>query len=109
MSETGLFRLLPRVIDVGSLAGSEEPFVYESTGHCDLYITLSHCWGNVTSLRTALKNIDEHRIRIPPEALSQIMIDAVSVTRYLILDTSGSIQFASYKTRIRIGLSKRKI
>lgn len=83
MSETGLFRLPSRVIDVGPPDGSEEPFVYESTGHCDLYITLSHRWGNATSLRTTLKNIDEHRIRIPTEALSQIMIDAIAVTRYL--------------------------
>lgn len=83
MSETGLFRLPSRVIDVGPPDGSEEPFLYESIGHCDLYLTLSHRWGNSASLRTTLKNIDEHRIRIPSEALSQVMIDAISVTRYL--------------------------
>ncbi|OCK78122.1 HET-domain-containing protein, partial [Lepidopterella palustris CBS 459.81] len=72
-----------RVISVGSLDGSANPFLFETEGRKGQYLTLSHRWGNAGIIKTTITNIAEHRKQIQLDSLSQTFQDAICFTRKL--------------------------
>lgn len=61
------------------------------------YATLSHCWGEMTFVTLSSNNIGLFQTQIPPEALSQTVMDAVEIARrlgfsYIWIDTLCIIQ-----------------
>lgn len=72
-----------RVLDVGSLVGSQDPFLSVGTGRLGRYVTLSYRWGEVNTFVTTSKNIDEYRRRVSPHVLPKTLQDAIHVTREL--------------------------
>ena len=87
-------RPLPtRLIDVGSSSIK----LCETRGKDGQYVTLSHCWGGVTTLMTIQENLEEHFRAIPHEKLPKTFRDAVTITRalgfvYLWIDSLCIIQ-----------------
>lgn len=94
--------LLPtRVIDVGPLDGSHEPFLLVSlNGQRGRYVALSHCWGADTGngpLRTTRLSLASHQNEISMATLPWTFSDTVSVVRklgvrYLWIDSLCIIQ-----------------
>jgi hypothetical protein len=79
-----------RVIDVGPVDGSQEPYLFEESlyqntfpGEQRKYVALSHCWGSKPWFRTTADTIDERRSRISMPDLPKTFRDAVTVTRQL--------------------------
>jgi hypothetical protein len=48
-----------------------------------LYLTLSHCWGNIEILKLRRSNIQDFEVEIPEQELCQTFKDAVFITRAL--------------------------
>ncbi|RFU33738.1 hypothetical protein B7463_g2592, partial [Scytalidium lignicola] len=90
--------LLPhRVIDVGSLDNSAEPYLLETSDQTGKYLTLSHCWGGASSIKTTTENIQQYYTEIRLQDLPRTFRDAVYVTRklgyrYLWIDSLCIIQ-----------------
>jgi hypothetical protein len=87
-----------RVIDVGTIDSVAEPCLLE-TSSCQVgkYMTLSHCWGGGTPIKTTSQNIQHHRVEIRLADLPRTFRDAVQVTRkigcrYLWIDSLRIIQ-----------------
>ncbi|KUJ09653.1 HET-domain-containing protein [Mollisia scopiformis] len=72
-----------RVIDVGPLAGSQEPKLYCSKDIRGSYIALSHCWGGPVSPLLKMANIEAFQSSIPFLDLPANFRDAITVTRQL--------------------------
>lgn len=71
-----------RLLDVGS--DSDSPRLHEtSTGQKDVYIALSHCWGQDNPLRTLTSNLEQMKSGIDIEDLNDIFKDAITATRNL--------------------------
>ncbi|KAF2787707.1 HET-domain-containing protein [Melanomma pulvis-pyrius CBS 109.77] len=66
-TEEGQARVIPR-IDI------QEPIEYA---------TLSHCWGEMNFLTLTKSNLETFQVRIPQEALSQTLKDAIEIARHL--------------------------
>lgn len=87
-----------RVIDVGPIDGTAELRLLEtSPGQVGKYMTLSHCWGGGTPIKTTSKNIQHHLVEIRLADLPRTFRDAVQVTRkfgcrYLWIDSLCIIQ-----------------
>ncbi len=87
-----------RVIDVGAIGSMAEPCLLEtSSGQVGKYMTLSHCWGGGTPIKTTSKNIQYHRVEIKFADLPRTFHDAVQITRkfgckYLWIDSLCIIQ-----------------
>jgi hypothetical protein len=76
--------LLPsRVIDVGPPDGSQESFLYSNREHRDLYLTLSHRWGDYDAVKTKLSNLRDRSTSMPMNTLPKVFHDAVVTTRKL--------------------------
>jgi hypothetical protein len=85
------------VINVGSSDGSRPPFLQDSSGEVDEWVTLSHRWGTVQPLRTTLKTLASHQAALPMETLPRLFQDAIFITRkmkhqYLWIDSLCIIQ-----------------
>ncbi|KAE9368034.1 HET-domain-containing protein, partial [Stipitochalara longipes BDJ] len=97
-SPTGDPSLPHRVIDVGSIDGPAEPYLLETSyGQVGNYMTLSHCWGGGTPVKTTSKNIQHHRVEVKLADLPRTFRDAVQVARklscrYLWIDSLCIIQ-----------------
>lgn len=82
--EGGHRKPLPtRVIDVGSLDGSEVPFLFSTNGHFGQWVTLSHCWGGMEPLKTTLETLKKHEESLSMGSLPSLFRDAVLITRRL--------------------------
>jgi len=86
-----------RVIDVGSPEGLFEPRLLETSGKTGKYLTLSHCWGGESHIKTTTENISTHCTEIKIANLPRTFAEAVSVTRklgirYLWIDSLCIIQ-----------------
>lgn len=87
-----------RVLDVGSIDSQAEPYLLEtSSGQVGKYLTLSHCWGGGTPVKTTSKNIQDHRVEVKLAELPRTFRDAVHVARkfscrYLWIDSLCIIQ-----------------
>jgi hypothetical protein len=86
-----------RVIDVGTLEGKEEPFLYVSNSQTSRYIALSHCWGTKPMLKTTIETLQARLSRIPISSLPRTLRDAVVIcrklgVRYLWIDSLCIIQ-----------------
>lgn len=76
--------MLPtRVINVGSENGTQDPFLYESAGEHERYITLSYCWGRQKSFSTTRDTILERKRGIAWSCLPKTFQDAVVIVRKL--------------------------
>lgn len=78
--------ILPkRVVDVGPLDGSQEPYLFipSSRSHRANYVALSHCWGPHQIITTTKDTITAYQHRIKWAKLSKTFQDAVDVTRKL--------------------------
>ncbi|KAH8687932.1 heterokaryon incompatibility protein-domain-containing protein [Tricladium varicosporioides] len=98
-SATGDPPLPRRVIDVGSIEGDDltEPYLLETFGQRGKYLTLSHCWGGGSPIKTTKENIERHWNEIKLANLPRTFRDAVHVTRklgykYLWIDSLCIIQ-----------------
>lgn len=91
-------RLLPsRVIDVGSISGINDPFLFISDGKRGSWVTLSHCWGGELPISTTSDTIKCRQKAIRMEELPPTFQDAVILTRrlgfqYLWIDSLCIIQ-----------------
>ena len=47
------------------------------------YASLSHVWANSTPLRTTRENIDRHRDHVPPQELSEVLIQTIYLAYHL--------------------------
>jgi hypothetical protein len=72
-----------RVIDCGPADGSRNLFLHSSSGQHAHYVTLSHRWGDYTTIKTTLHNLEERSKTIPMELLPPTFQDAVKITRKL--------------------------
>jgi hypothetical protein len=86
-----------RVIDVGPPDGLTEPYLLETSGQTASYLTLSHCWGGETPIRTTIENVQRHRTEIKVADMPRTFRDAVIITRklrcrYLWIDSLCIIQ-----------------
>jgi len=86
-----------RVINVGPPDGCSEPFLYESRHESALYITLSHCWGDLPPLTTTTTTLAQRKQTILLEELPKTFQDAVIITRrfnvrYLWIDSLCILQ-----------------
>lgn len=70
-----------RVVDVG-LSGETVKLV-ETRGAKDNYVCLSHCWGLAQIITTTKANIEDHKVDIAWEKLSNTFRDAITFTRAL--------------------------
>lgn len=57
--------------------------LYESCGEAEEYVTLSHCWGNIQTVKTTQLNFKDHLRGIDWSALSPTFKDAITLTRRL--------------------------
>ena len=48
-----------------------------------LYMTLSHCWGKLEIFKLTTKNIDDLKVSIPTDKLTETFRNAIEVTRKL--------------------------
>ena len=90
-------KLPTRVLDVGPPDGSEDPYLYITSGQVARYIALSHCWGRSPMLTTEIDTISERQQKIPLSQMPQSFRDAVITTRafairYLWIDALCIIQ-----------------
>ncbi|KAH7150250.1 heterokaryon incompatibility protein-domain-containing protein, partial [Dactylonectria estremocensis] len=90
-----------RIIDVGPCDGSMEPRLkihsQEETDDSMEWVTLSHCWGGESPLRTTTDTIEQRLRGIPMDTLPRTFADAVIITRnlgyqYLWIDSLCIIQ-----------------
>lgn len=86
--DTGESILPTRVIDVGSMDGSIDPFILETKGSLQKpargrWVALSHCWGGDIPEKTTSKNIFTRLKALPLQQLPQTFVDAIIVTRRL--------------------------
>ena len=86
-----------RVIDVGPIDGSREPYLLCDSGIFRQYVTLSHCWGNAVTIQTTTETLPAHKDQIPLDKLTKTFRDAVMITRnlgfsYLWIDSLCIIQ-----------------
>ena len=74
-----------RLIDVGDSVHSDLLRLCESADILPgcLYISLSHCWGELELFKLKIGNLESLKNRVPPEKLSQTFLDAIEVTRRL--------------------------
>ena len=96
----GLCPLPTRVIDVGSLDGKRSPFLYETGHRLGTYVTLSHCWGNTSTLTTTAITLEDRKSGIELSKVSRTFRDAIRVTQklglqYLWIDALCIIQDSS--------------
>ena len=94
-----------RVIDVGGLDESREPYLLDTRDQHipekeQRYVALSHCWGTAQIITTKLSTISDRHSGIPMATLPQTFQDAVIVTRrlalrYLWIDSLCIIQDSS--------------
>lgn len=88
--------ILPtRVIDVG--AQGQDPRLVDGSGQRSHYATLSHCWGNVPTIKTEIESLRLRQESIPLETLPKTFREAVQVCRkldipYLWIDSLCIIQ-----------------
>jgi len=86
-ADNGGIPLLPtRVIDVGPKDGSQNPFLFVSSGQAGRYIALSHCWGTNAGTKppvTEQATISSHQTGIPMSDLPKTFSEAVIVVREL--------------------------
>lgn len=73
-----------RLLNVGSLDGTSEPFLFEPA-QTSPYVCLSYCWGTYTGdvIKTTRSNLDSHYQCIPAELLPRTIYDAVILCRGL--------------------------
>lgn len=76
-------KLPTRVIAVGPVDGSIQPYLYESGGRLGEWVTLSHCWGNAYPITLTMANLGEHKAQMLMESLPPLFQDAVTITRAL--------------------------
>jgi hypothetical protein len=76
-------RLPTRVLDIGSVDGSEEPYLLETHGMHGCYIALSHCWGGQVPLTTTFGTISQRKQCISLPSLPKTFRDAVLISRKL--------------------------
>jgi hypothetical protein len=77
-------RLPTRVLDVGTIDGLEEPYLFESNGKRGTYITLSHRWGIMSKqFRTTKANLNDHQTQISLQDFPALFQDTIEVTRLL--------------------------
>ncbi|CZR51221.1 uncharacterized protein PAC_01096 [Phialocephala subalpina] len=82
-----------RLLDIGPMNGSRDPFLLDSTDHLRRsiglppvrYATLSHFWGKTLASQvvTATRNLPQRKKRIRMRTLSKTFADAVRITRSL--------------------------
>ncbi|CZR67956.1 uncharacterized protein PAC_17855 [Phialocephala subalpina] len=76
-----------RTIDVGPTDGTCEPRLVDHTkehpNEYQQWVTLSHCWGGTSPLRTTLDMLEERKTSIPLSQMPQTFHDAVIITRKL--------------------------
>jgi Heterokaryon incompatibility protein (HET) len=76
--------ILPkRVINFGSGTGIQGPFLYESAGEHERYITLSYCWGHQKSFSITRDTKLERKHGSPWSSLPRTFQDAMLVVRKL--------------------------
>ncbi|KAK5103536.1 hypothetical protein LTS08_002952 [Lithohypha guttulata] len=105
---TAFTRKLPsRLIKLGS----DEPYIVNTSdlAYDTAYLTLSHMWGDAQFLMLLSANIDQLRVAIPSEGLSQTHRDALSITRslgydYIWIDSLCIIQDSSSDWRSQAAL-----
>jgi hypothetical protein len=71
-----------RVLFVGSLEHPELR-LHVTNGTHGRYLALSHCWGAVLHVKTMTATLSSHLQSIKEESLSQLLRDAVKITRLL--------------------------
>ncbi|OCL09963.1 HET-domain-containing protein [Glonium stellatum] len=76
-----------RVIDIGSATSDMEPRLIQTENKPlkDGYITLSHCWGSMQSLRLELGNEEDFQRSIPLTRLPLTFRHAITVARALLV------------------------
>jgi Heterokaryon incompatibility protein (HET) len=72
-----------RVLDVGILDGSQEPYLLITNGMQGEYITLSYCWGNSPAVKTKVADFQDHCKEIKCHLLPKTIQDAIHITRKL--------------------------
>ncbi|KFX98256.1 hypothetical protein V490_02406 [Pseudogymnoascus sp. VKM F-3557] len=73
-----------RVLDVADFRGSKDLRLLETGGIKDLYLTLSHSWGDPAGvLKTTTQNLHQMLERIEFSAMPNTFQDAVTITRKL--------------------------
>jgi len=90
-------RLPTRVLDIGPVDGSEQPYLLETRGMHGSYIALSHCWGGQVPLTTTSNTISQRKLCISLTSLPKTFRDAVLISRrlgvrYLWIDSLCIIQ-----------------
>lgn len=83
LSETFATTLPTRIIDVGPTDGSQEPFLWETSGQWGPYVTLSYRWAQNQAAITRKDTLQQHKAEILMSSLPQVMRDAVRITRRL--------------------------
>jgi hypothetical protein len=86
-----------RVLDVGSSEIAPDIRLVETSSQVGKYLTLSHCWGGGTPIKTTTDNISQHLLRIKWSSLPRTFAEAVHLTRklgiqYLWIDSLCIIQ-----------------
>jgi hypothetical protein len=86
-----------RVLDVGSVDGSVEPYLFISNGKRADYVALSHCWGGDIPAKTTLQTLATRCASTPMSLLPKTFQHAVIVVRslgfqYLWIDSLCIIQ-----------------
>lgn len=78
------FTMLPnRVIDVGTQQSNVDPKIFETSGRCGRYVTLSHRWPAELTCRTTSQTIDQYLKAIKLSTMPAPFRDAVIVCRKL--------------------------
>lgn len=90
-------KLPTRVIDVGSLGGTQPPHLHFSDGEKAEYLTLSYCWGKLRSICLTRENLGDYSTELPEAAMPQTFLDAIKIARcvgvrYLWIDSLCIIQ-----------------
>lgn len=86
-----------RVIDVGVAGGQEPALKVASSRDTAYYMTLSHCWGRKTVIKTTKATLQSHLTQLPMGSLPKTFRDAITITRtlgvrYLWIDSLCIIQ-----------------
>ncbi|KAH7068564.1 heterokaryon incompatibility protein-domain-containing protein [Paraphoma chrysanthemicola] len=77
-------RPLPtRLIDIGSIDGSECPKLIVTSGEQGLYTALSHRWGDEMPLKTTMDSLQQHCNRLAINLIPKTFLDAMTITREL--------------------------
>ncbi|KAL6803399.1 heterokaryon incompatibility protein domain-containing protein [Trichoderma sp. SZMC 28013] len=71
-----------RVLDVG-ISEADTVKLYETRNEKASYICLSHCWGNVSFLKTEKRTLEDHKRGIPWSSFTKTFQDAITVARRL--------------------------